>query len=104
MCGNVNPGCRAAPVNLCSRAQAVHGGPAVRRRRVEAVTLVALASRAEDDDPIRALAALAELRRQIERQEELVVRRARVRGLSWAAIATLLGVSRQAVHRKHSGS
>ena len=35
---------------------------------------------------------------------ELVVRRARVRGLSWAAIATLLGVSRQAVHRKYSGS
>jgi DNA-directed RNA polymerase specialized sigma24 family protein len=71
---------------------------------VEAVGLVALASRAEDDDPIRALAALAELRRQVERQEELVVRRARVRGLSWAAIATLLGVSRQAVHRKYSGS
>jgi DNA-directed RNA polymerase specialized sigma24 family protein len=71
---------------------------------VEAVTLAVLASRAEDDDPIRALAALAELRRQIEQQEEIVVRRARVRGLSWAAIATLLGVSRQAVHRKHSGS
>jgi DNA invertase Pin-like site-specific DNA recombinase len=71
---------------------------------VEAVGLVALASRAEDDDPIRALAALAELRREVERQEALVVRRARVRGLSWAAIATLLGVSRQAVHRKYSGS
>ena len=71
---------------------------------MEEVTLVTLASRAEDDDPIRALAALAELRRQVERQEALVVRRARVRGLSWAAIATLLGVSRQAVHRKYTGS
>ena len=71
---------------------------------MEAVTLVTLARGAEDDDPVRALAALAELRRQVERQEEVVVRRARVRGLSWAAIATLLGVSRQAVHRKYSGS
>jgi DNA-directed RNA polymerase specialized sigma24 family protein len=71
---------------------------------VEAVGLVALASRAEDDDPVRALAALAELRRQVERQEEVAVRRARLRGLSWAAIATLLGVSRQAVHRKYTGS
>ena len=71
---------------------------------MEAITLVALASRAEDDDPVRALAALAELRRQVDRQEEIVVRRARVRGLSWAAIATLLGVSRQAVHRKYAGS
>ena len=71
---------------------------------MEAVGLAVLASRAEDDDPIRALAALAELRRQIERQEELVIRRARVRGLSWAAIATLLGVSRQAVHRKYRES
>lgn len=71
---------------------------------MEAVSLATLASRAEDDDPVRALAALAELRRQVERQEEVVVRRARVRGLSWAAIATLLGVSRQAVHRKYTGT
>lgn len=70
---------------------------------MEEVTLASLAMRADDDDPVGALAALAELRREIERREELVVRRARVRGLSWAAIATLLGVSRQAVHRKYAG-
>ncbi len=71
---------------------------------MEEVTLVTLASRAEDDDPVGALAALAELRREVDRREAVVVRRARVRGLSWAAIATLLGVSRQAVHRKYAGS
>ncbi len=70
---------------------------------MEEVTLVTLASRAEDDDPVGALAALAELRREVDRREAVVVRRARVRGLSWAAIATLLGVSRQAVHRKYAG-
>jgi DNA-directed RNA polymerase specialized sigma24 family protein len=71
---------------------------------MEEVTLVTLASRAEDDDPVGALAALAQLRREVDRREAVIVRRARVRGLSWAAIATLLGVSRQAVHRKYAGS
>jgi DNA-binding XRE family transcriptional regulator len=31
------------------------------------------------------------------------VRRARNRGLTWAAIAGALGVSKQAVHQKHGG-
>lgn len=57
----------------------------------------------EGHDPLVALRALASIRKEIERQEAVLVRRARVRGASWAAIAVVLGVSRQAVHRKHGG-
>lgn len=71
---------------------------------MEEITLSALAIRADDDDPLGALSALAELRREVDRREALVVRRARVRGVSWAAIATILGVTRQAVHHKYGGS
>nr|WP_182114347.1 hypothetical protein [Actinotalea sp. JY-7876] len=63
-----------------------------------------LVGQAEGDDPVSALAALRALRAEIERQEAVQVRRARLRGVSWAGIATLLGVSRQAVHKKHGGS
>jgi hypothetical protein len=59
---------------------------------------------ADDDDPLRALAALRDLRHEADRREALVVRRARSRGIPWAAIATILGVSRQAVHKKYGGS
>ncbi|MEU9609741.1 hypothetical protein [Streptomyces sp. NPDC048057] len=65
--------------------------------------LTQLARRAGDDDPVAALAAVAEMRRELERQEAVLVRRARTRGASWAQIAESLGVSRQAVHKKHGG-
>lgn len=68
------------------------------------VTMSALVAQAEDDDPLRALAATAELHRQVSRKEAVAVRRARARGASWAQIAAALGVSRQAVHRKYGGS
>ena len=54
-----------------------------------------------DDDPLAALQATAELHREAERIEATLVRRARVAGLSWAAIAAALGVSKQAVHRRY---
>ena len=60
-----------------------------------------LVAQAEGEDPISALAALRALRTEVERQEAVLVRRARNRGASWAAIATVLGVTRQAVHKKH---
>lgn len=63
--------------------------------------LAELTAASEDDEPLRALAASAELRREVERIEAVQVRRARARGLSWAGIATALGVSRQAVHKKY---
>lgn len=47
------------------------------------------------------LAAVAEAKREISRREEVAVRRARHSGLSWAEIGTLLGVTRQTMHRKY---
>ncbi|OCG74239.1 transcriptional regulator [Microbacterium sediminis] len=55
----------------------------------------------ESDGPIPALFALAERRRELNREEEALVRRARVMGYSWEAIATALGVSKQAAHKKY---
>lgn len=63
-----------------------------------------LVAQSDDDDPLRALRAVAELQREASRAEAAVVRRARLRGASWAEIAGGLGVSRQAVHRKYGGS
>lgn len=65
--------------------------------------LVALVRSAGDDDPIDGLLAAARARHELERLEATQVRAARVRGLSWAEIAVLLGVSRQAVHKKYRG-
>lgn len=63
--------------------------------------VVRLAEATSDDDPRAALSAVRELRRAAERTEAGVVRRARADGLAWAEIATQLGVSKQAVHKKY---
>ncbi len=55
------------------------------------------------DDPLAALAALGEARSALEREEAVLVHRARNQGFTWAAIAGSLGVSKQAVHQKHGG-
>lgn len=64
----------------------------------------ALVQQAEGDDPVEALAALAALRREADRREVIAVRRARTAGIPWASIAVVLGVSKQAVHKKYGGS
>lgn len=69
---------------------------------MELEELVMLVRAAGDDDPVEGLAAAARARSELERLEATQVRAARVRGLSWAEIATLLGVSKQAVHRKYA--
>ena len=51
--------------------------------------------------PAEALYEVAELRKEVARTETEMVLRARRAGLSWEAIATCLGVSKQAVHRKY---
>jgi DNA-directed RNA polymerase specialized sigma24 family protein len=60
-----------------------------------------LPAAAADADPRTGLRAVRALRRLLEQLEESQVRRAREQGWSWAEIADVLGVSRQAVHKKH---
>ncbi|MEP9391725.1 hypothetical protein ABLE94_05605 [Gordonia sp. VNK1] len=55
----------------------------------------------DPDNPVSALAAVADRRRQLARDEEVAVRRARTAGLSWAEIGVVLGVSKQAMHKKY---
>jgi hypothetical protein len=62
-----------------------------------------LASATASRDPAVGLAAVASLRTLLESLEQLQVRNARERGWSWQQIAEVLGVSRQAVHKKHGG-
>ncbi|MEO5745317.1 MAG: hypothetical protein ABIQ53_12125 [Terracoccus sp.] len=68
---------------------------------MEVGDVMRLAEATGDDDPRAALAAARELRREADRTEAAVVRRARVSGLAWADIAAQLGVSKQAVHKKY---
>ena len=58
---------------------------------------------ASSADPRVGLRAVAALRRLAEVLETMQVANARARGWSWQEIADALGVSKQAVHKKHSG-
>jgi len=60
-----------------------------------------LTSAAGDDNPLKALNAVAQMRTELDRHEAALVRRARNLGMGWQMIATALGVSRQAVHKKY---
>jgi predicted DNA-binding protein YlxM (UPF0122 family) len=62
---------------------------------------VQLAKQAVSDDPAVGLRAVAALRELAERLEVLQVASARKDGWSWQEIADCIGVSRQAVHKKH---
>jgi hypothetical protein len=54
-------------------------------------------------DPADALAAVAALRRLADRVEDAAVEQAMRAGWSWPQVAEALGVTRQAVHKKHAG-
>jgi len=54
------------------------------------------------DDPNTGLRAVRAMRELADRLEVLQVRNARDRGWSWQQIADALGVTRQAVHKKHA--
>lgn len=60
-----------------------------------------VAAAASSKDPSVGLAAVASLRILLESLEELQVTNARAQGWSWQEIAAVLGVSKQAVHKKH---
>jgi DNA-directed RNA polymerase specialized sigma24 family protein len=54
------------------------------------------------DDPREGLEAVVALRRTLEALEAAQVENAFIVGWSWARIAEVLGVSKQAVHKKHA--
>ncbi|HEX2026522.1 MAG TPA: hypothetical protein VHF25_00825 [Nitriliruptorales bacterium] len=62
---------------------------------------IELAEQATSVDPEVGLRAVASLRLLADRLEELQVDRARALGWTWQRIADALGVSKQAVHKKH---
>lgn len=61
-----------------------------------------LAAEAGSKDPAIGLRAVAALGRLLHRLEILQVANARRQGWSWQDIASALGVSKQAVHKKHA--
>jgi hypothetical protein len=61
-----------------------------------------LANGLDSKDPRVGLRAVSALRRLLEELEALQVTNARSQGWSWQDIAAELGVSRQAVHKKHA--
>jgi DNA invertase Pin-like site-specific DNA recombinase len=63
--------------------------------------LAATVHAATDVDPAAGLRAVAALRRLTDELERQQVQRARNTGWSWQQIGDALGISRQAVHKKH---
>ncbi len=62
-----------------------------------------VATAAGSKDPSVGLAAVRSMRVLVERLEALQVQNARDNGWTWEQIAQLLGVTRQAVHKKYAG-
>ncbi|GAA1505391.1 sigma factor-like helix-turn-helix DNA-binding protein [Nocardioides humi] len=60
-----------------------------------------LVDTAASDDPAEGLRAVVALRKLADRLEAIQVENARRLGWSWQEIADVLGVSRQAMHKKH---
>jgi hypothetical protein len=62
-----------------------------------------VAAAASSADPLVGLRAVVALHRLAEALEAVQVDNARAKGWSWQEIAAALGVSKQAVHKKHAG-
>jgi hypothetical protein len=62
-----------------------------------------VATAAGSEDPSVGLRAVRSLRVLVERLEALQVQNARDSGWTWEQIASVLGITRQAVHKKYAG-
>lgn len=67
---------------------------------VQTDPLQSLVAELDDPDPLRALRAAAAVQADANARTEILVRRARNTGCTWAEVAAALGVSRQAVHKR----
>lgn len=56
----------------------------------------------DPENPAAGLAAVVALRRLADRLEDSQVEQAMRAGWSWSDVAEVLGVTRQAVHKKHA--
>jgi hypothetical protein len=65
--------------------------------------LAMLARATANEDPLVGLDAVVQVRKEMERVEASLVRRARNQGATWVSIAAVLGVSKQAIHKKYGG-
>jgi hypothetical protein len=63
---------------------------------------MAITEHGKPADPADGLAAVVALRRLADRLEASEVERAMRDGWTWAEVAEALGVTRQAVHKKHA--
>ena len=66
-------------------------------------SLDAVIAAVEAQPPRKGLAAVAALRKRLESLEATHVEKAIRAGWSWRQVADVLGVSKQAVHKKHAG-
>ena len=63
--------------------------------------LSATAEAATSADPLEQLRAVVSLRRLCDQLEASAVQGALMSGVTWSCVADALGVTRQAVHKKH---
>ncbi len=54
-----------------------------------------------EESPLTELMRIARAKHELAAAEAVAVRRARIHGYSWAEIGTMLGVSKQAMHKKY---